>query len=139
MAEGRIRNDAGTLKPEYFISDQQGNVRSSFEDNGSGTAVVRQQTDYYAFGMQMAGAYNDPLMSKIPQGGTIYGHIHIHVYKSPMNESFSDKDKQNIANGDLSHYYVVTPSGRILYDNKSGWLMGEPLDLRNLLYYIPIY
>jgi RHS repeat-associated protein len=57
MAEGRVRNNSGTLTFEYFITDQQGNTRVSFEDNGSGTAVVRQENSYYAFGMPMAGNY----------------------------------------------------------------------------------
>jgi RHS repeat-associated protein len=57
MAEGRVRNNSGTLTYEYFITDQQGNTRVSFEDNGSGTAVVRQENSYYAFGMPMAGNY----------------------------------------------------------------------------------
>ncbi len=61
MSEGRVRNDGGTghysLKLEYFISDHQGNVRVSFEDNGSGTAVVKQENSYYAFGMIMPGGY----------------------------------------------------------------------------------
>ena len=61
MAEGRVRNDgtagALNLKMEYFITDQQGNVRVSFEDNGSGAAVLKQENSYYAFGMQMAGGY----------------------------------------------------------------------------------
>lgn len=61
MAEGRVRNEGGgfglSMKMEYFITDQQGNTRVSFEDNGSGAAVLRQENSYYAFGMQMAGGY----------------------------------------------------------------------------------
>jgi len=61
MAEGRVRNDGNgyglTLSMEYFVSDQQGNTRLSFEDDGtsSNTAKVTQVTDFYAFGMQMTG------------------------------------------------------------------------------------
>lgn len=51
--EGRVRNVSGTLKNEYIIADQQGNARISFEDNGSGTAVIRQENSYYAFGLVM--------------------------------------------------------------------------------------
>lgn len=61
MAEGRVRNEGAgyglSMKMEYFITDHQGNVRVSFEDNGSGTALLKQENSYYAFGMQMAGAY----------------------------------------------------------------------------------
>ncbi len=60
MAEGRVRNEGGgfglVLKMEYFITDQQGNVRVSFEDN-NGTVALIQENSYYAFGMQMAGGY----------------------------------------------------------------------------------
>ena len=60
MAEGRVRNEGGgfglVMKMEYFITDQQGNVRVSFEDN-SGSATLIQENSYYAFGMQMAGGY----------------------------------------------------------------------------------
>ena len=61
MAEGRVRNDGNgyglVLKMEYFITDQQGNTRVSFEDNGSGGVALKQENSYYAFGMQMAGSY----------------------------------------------------------------------------------
>jgi RHS repeat-associated protein len=57
MAEGRVRHSSGTFTYEYFITDQQGNVRVSFEDNGSGTATVSQETSYYPFGMLMPGNY----------------------------------------------------------------------------------
>lgn len=60
MAEGRVRNEGGgfglVMKMEYFITDQQGNTRVSFEDN-NGTAALIQENSYYAFGMQMAGGY----------------------------------------------------------------------------------
>jgi RHS repeat-associated protein len=53
--EGRMRNAGGTLKSEYTITDQQGNARISFEDNG-GTAKVIQENSYYAFGLVMPGS-----------------------------------------------------------------------------------
>jgi RHS repeat-associated protein len=53
--EGRIINNAGTLTAEYVISDQQGNARFSFSDNGT-SLVVRQENSYYAFGEQLAGS-----------------------------------------------------------------------------------
>jgi len=60
MAEGRVRNEGGgfglVLKMEYFITDQQGNTRISFEDN-NGAATLIQENSYYAFGMQMASGY----------------------------------------------------------------------------------
>jgi len=57
MPEGRVRK-TGTNEYtfEYFITDHQGNVRVSFEDN-SGSAVVRQENSYYPYGMIMAGNY----------------------------------------------------------------------------------
>jgi RHS repeat-associated protein len=57
MEEGRLRpGTKGNYKYEYFIRDQLGNVRVSFEDNG-GTASVIQENSYYPFGMTMPGNY----------------------------------------------------------------------------------
>ena len=56
MPEGRVRNVSGTLKQEFIISDQQGNARVSFEDNGSGAAVVKQENSYYGYGLALANS-----------------------------------------------------------------------------------
>jgi len=53
--EGRVRFAGGNYVSEYMITDQQGNVRVSFEDNG-GTAKVVQENSYYAYGMVMTGS-----------------------------------------------------------------------------------
>ena len=53
MPEGRVLNNAGTFKQEFIITDEQGNARISFQDNGSGVAVVKQENSYYGFGMAM--------------------------------------------------------------------------------------
>lgn len=53
-SEGRVRNISGTLKSEYMLTDHQGNVRVSFEEQG-GVAVVRQENSYYPFGLQFPG------------------------------------------------------------------------------------
>lgn len=61
MPEVRVRNigtgSTVTLKPEYIITDQQGNARISFEESSTtpGTAVVRQENSYYGFGLVMPG------------------------------------------------------------------------------------
>ncbi|MFI5161249.1 MAG: DUF6443 domain-containing protein [Sphingobacteriales bacterium] len=62
MPEGRVRNTGSALKPEYVITDQQGNARLSFEDSGSGTTTIRQENSYYAFGMTMISAVSIPGM-----------------------------------------------------------------------------
>ncbi|MDB5025956.1 MAG: hypothetical protein JWP78_3711 [Mucilaginibacter sp.] len=57
MPEGRVLNNTGTLSQEYDITDQQGNVRIAFDNTGTGgTAKVRQENSYYAFGMIMPGS-----------------------------------------------------------------------------------
>jgi RHS repeat-associated protein len=63
MPEGRVRANVG-FSYEYFITDHQGNVRVSFEDDGSGNAVVRQENSYYPFGMGMPGNYLPTLPNK---------------------------------------------------------------------------
>lgn len=55
MAEGRVRNTGTGLKSEYMLTDHQGNVRISFEEQ-NGKAVVRQDNGYYPFGLIMAGS-----------------------------------------------------------------------------------
>jgi RHS repeat-associated protein len=54
IPEGRVINVSGTLTPEFVITDQQGNARISFRDDGSGKAVVVQENSYYAFGLTFA-------------------------------------------------------------------------------------
>ena len=56
MPEGRVTNTGGTLKPEFIITDQQGNARFSFADNGNGIARIVQENSYYAFGLAMANS-----------------------------------------------------------------------------------
>jgi len=53
MPEGRVINNAGSLVQEFIITDQQGNARLSFQNNGFGMPVVKQENSYYAFGLIM--------------------------------------------------------------------------------------
>ncbi|MDB5014385.1 MAG: repeat-associated core domain protein [Daejeonella sp.] len=62
--EGRVR--ASGSKFEYFIKDHVGNVRVSFEDNGSGVAKIVQENHYYAFGMTMKGIVNRTAVPTTP-------------------------------------------------------------------------
>ena len=55
-AEGRVRNSSGVLTFEYFIRDNLGNVRVSF-DGTTAPAIVRQENSYYPFGMTLPGNY----------------------------------------------------------------------------------
>ena len=64
--EGRVRNTGSTLKPEYIITDQQGNARISFEESATpGVPVVRQENSYYPSGQIMP---NSPV--GFPPGNT---------------------------------------------------------------------
>lgn len=60
MPEGRVLYNSGTPVQEFIMTDQQGNARISFQNNGSGTAVVKQENSYYAFGLIMP---NSPVAS----------------------------------------------------------------------------
>jgi RHS repeat-associated protein len=52
--EGRVLYTGGKLQPQYIITDQQGNARVTFVNDG-GTAKVIQENSYYAFGLVMTG------------------------------------------------------------------------------------
>jgi len=71
MPEGRVRNTGTALKPEYIISDQQGNARISFEESTTspGNAVVRQENSYYAFGLVMP---NSPVSTPTTDNKQLY-------------------------------------------------------------------
>lgn len=56
MPEGRVLNTGSTLTPEYVITDQQGNARFSFQDNGSGALRIEQENSYYATGEGLANS-----------------------------------------------------------------------------------
>jgi len=57
MPEGRVVNNAGTLTPEYIITDMQGNARISFNNTGTGgTAKVVQENSYSGFGLVLANS-----------------------------------------------------------------------------------
>jgi RHS repeat-associated protein len=64
IPEGRVVNVSGTLTPEFVITDQQGNARINFRDNGSGQATITQENSYYAFGLVLANSpINPPAIS----------------------------------------------------------------------------
>jgi RHS repeat-associated protein len=54
MPEGRVLNNGTALLPEYVITDQQGNARFSFADNGSGGVTIRQENSFYPTGENLA-------------------------------------------------------------------------------------
>lgn len=56
MPEGRVLYNGGALKPEYVISDNQGNARVSFTDNGSGGISITQENSFYGFGMMLSSS-----------------------------------------------------------------------------------
>jgi RHS repeat-associated protein len=66
---GRVLNLSGTLKQEFVITDHQGNARVSFQDNGSGVAVVKQENSYYAFGLVMP---NSPVATPTTPNKQLY-------------------------------------------------------------------
>ncbi len=72
VPEGRVRNAAGTFINEYIVTDQQGNTRVTFENNG-GTARVIQENSYYPFGLVMSGstvALSSTPVKKLYNGGS---------------------------------------------------------------------
>src|SRR4029453_7726249 len=61
---------SGAPNYEYAMKDHQGNVRVCFDRNPStGKARVIQKTDYYPFGMTMAGAFISGIPNKRQYNG----------------------------------------------------------------------
>lgn len=57
MTDGRVLNTGTASAPvftqEFIFTDQQGNARVSFQNNGSGAAIVKQENSYYPSGLIM--------------------------------------------------------------------------------------
>jgi len=74
MPEGRVLNNGGgTFKQEFIITDQQGNARISFQDNGSGVATMKQENSYYGFGLLLPNSVvgiSTPPNKKMYNGGS---------------------------------------------------------------------
>jgi RHS repeat-associated protein len=47
--EGRVYNNSGTYRYDYFMKDQVGNIRMTYTANGTGVTVL-QRDEYYPFG-----------------------------------------------------------------------------------------
>jgi RHS repeat-associated protein len=53
---GRVKNQSGTLKYQYTLTDHLGNTRVMFADtNNNGTPEMIEESHYYAFGMRIEG------------------------------------------------------------------------------------
>ena len=56
--EGRVTNPTGGFVYEYHLKDHLGNTRVAFEAT-AGEAIVKQQSDYYPFGLRFTGYLNN--------------------------------------------------------------------------------
>jgi RHS repeat-associated protein len=53
---GRVKNQSGSLKYQYTLSDHLGNTRVMFADtNNNGSPEIIEESHYYAFGMRIEG------------------------------------------------------------------------------------
>jgi RHS repeat-associated protein len=53
---GRVKNQSGTLKYQYTLTDHLGNTRVMFADtNNNGSPEIIEESHYYAFGMRIEG------------------------------------------------------------------------------------
>ncbi len=55
--EGRIAKVGNEYPLEFFIKDHLGNVRTVYKPGGYGAWTVLQGSDYYPFGLKMAGSF----------------------------------------------------------------------------------
>jgi RHS repeat-associated protein len=69
MPEGRVLVSGSTYTQQFIITDQQGNARIAFQNNGSGTAVVTQENSYYGLGLIMP---NSPVSTPTTPNKRLY-------------------------------------------------------------------
>ncbi|WP_157604535.1 DUF6443 domain-containing protein [Solitalea canadensis] len=130
MAEGRVRNNSGTLKYEYIIADNMGNARVSFEDNGSGAVVLTQENSYYPFGLTMPGNYtvNNPANTKLYNEGSEWQNdfnglpeLYNTFYRNydPALDRFIAVDPKADATSSLSTYHY-SGNNPILFNDPLG-------------------
>jgi RHS repeat-associated protein len=103
MPEGRVVSSGGTFKPEYVITDQQGNARFSFQDNGSGSPLIIQENSFYGFGEVMPGSLVNLQPAAPPN--------------APNNNIYNGGSEWQNAFGNLPDYYQ---SGSRNYDPELG-------------------
>ena len=57
QAEGYVKNDTGNFSYVYNYTDHLGNVRVSYQDDGTGSPMQVEENNYYPFGLKHSG-YN---------------------------------------------------------------------------------
>ena len=80
---GRVVFDGNSQEFQYRLADHLGNTRILFRDNGSGIAELLQENHYYAFGMQMNGAWNNrttPLQSYLYNNKEVDTNFGLNLY-----------------------------------------------------------
>ena len=109
-------------------------VRISFEDNGSGVAVARQENSYYPFGMIMPGSYTptDPNKHLYNAGSEWQDDYDIANYYStffreydPVLGRFNSVDPMAEATVELSIYHY-SGNNPVNFNDPSGLIMHVP-------------
>ena len=107
--EGRVINDAGTLKYEFNLTDHLGNVRVSFRDIDGQAGIdkddITDRDDYYPYGLTFAG------LATIVQSENPY--------------EYNGKELQNGPNGKILNW---NDYGSRMYDPQVGrWIVVDPM------------
>jgi RHS repeat-associated protein len=93
-AEGRVYNNSGTYRYDYFMKDQVGNIRMTYTANGTGVTVL-QRDEYYPFGNTSDSYLGTPLANNYKFNGMEFEEnglntfdFHARMYDPQIGRSF---------------------------------------------------
>jgi RHS repeat-associated protein len=129
--EGRVYNNSGTYRYDYFMKDQTGNIRMTFTANGSAVQVL-QTDDYYPFGNTFnstlaAGGKNNYLFNGMDFNENTLGtyDFHARMYDPQIGRSFQ-LDPMGDVFASLSPYSFLM-NNPVMYTDPTG-MVAEPAD-----------
>lgn len=140
IPEGRVLNVSGSLKQEFVIADQQGNARVSFQDSGTGTALVKQENSYYAFGLVMA---NSPVTTPTTPNKQLYNggsewqndYANLPDYYQTFNRNYDPAIGRFVGvdpvaeSADGMTTYQYANNNPVMYNDPLGDLAKLPIDI----------
>jgi RHS repeat-associated protein len=132
-SEGRVYNNTGIYRYDYFMKDQVGNIRLTYTANGTGVTVL-QRDEYYPFGntfdsyLGSGGANNYKFNGmEFQENGVNMFDFHARMYDPQIGRSFQpDPHADSYAAKSLFSFLAnnpisfTDPTGMDEYDDGGG-------------------